>query len=151
MATPDDKKTTHDVTVAPVSASASDTGSTNKEKGAVSDSDNLEEQRQRILAEQAAIRNEPKLTTNLASLWTRSKKTYKPEDIATQPSVFDDPALVKYFGMSTNFLSAHTISPSTSVLLKVYLDYQLMLATSRAEREIREPPPLRSLLPLDLG
>lgn len=63
----------------------------------VSDSENSEEVRQRILEQQAEIRNETRLTTNLSSLWKRDRSKKRLDEIATQPSVFDDPELAKYF------------------------------------------------------
>lgn len=84
------------VTAAPVADDDSKSSGV-REKNRDSDSENSEEVRQRILEQQQAERNEPRLTTNLSSLWTRTKKSYNPDDIATQPSVFDDPELAKYF------------------------------------------------------
>ena len=88
------------LSVATNSGAVGEKGANVAEKGSSSDSENSEGIRQRILDQQAEVRNESRLATNLASLWTRSKNKQKPEDIATQPSVFDDPALAKYFRKS---------------------------------------------------
>lgn len=104
---PDNDKVGAAVTTAPVADDGSKSSGL-QEKNRESDSENSEEVRQRILEQQAAERNEPRLTTNLSSLWTRTKKSYKPEDIATQPSVFDDPEIAKYFRASPHAFSYTT-------------------------------------------
>src|SRR4051794_32852308 len=71
------------------------------------DSPEAEAIRARILEEQTEYRASQKPTTNLSSLWTRKKDTRRPEDIATQPSVFDDPNLAPYFAPSEKYENRH--------------------------------------------
>ena len=81
------------------------------EKPQNSDTENSEEIRQRILAEQV-LGNPKRPETNIASLWRRQRGNHKPEDIATQPSVFDDPELAKYFQPSEKYENRHRFDPS---------------------------------------
>lgn len=96
-------------------ASSKSSSSNEKEKlGKPSpDSPEIEAIRARILEEQAEeYRASQKPTNNLSSLWTRTKDTRRPGDIATQPSVFDDPNLAPYFAPSEKYENRHRFDPS---------------------------------------
>lgn len=48
----------------------------------------------------------------LTSLWQRSKRKIQQNEIATQPSVFDDPALAKFYEPHPKYENLHRFDPS---------------------------------------
>ncbi|KAK4657494.1 hypothetical protein QC762_214230 [Podospora pseudocomata] len=69
--------------------------------------------RQRILDQEAEFRASQKPTTNLASFWSWKKsESRRPEDIATQPSIFDNPELAPYFQPTERYENRHRFDPS---------------------------------------
>ncbi|KAL0935745.1 major facilitator superfamily transporter [Colletotrichum truncatum] len=76
------------------------------------DYETTQEVRQRVFEEQAETRASERLNSNLASLWRRQKNSHKPDDIATQPSVFDDPDLAIYFQPSEKYENRHRFDPN---------------------------------------
>lgn len=74
-----------------------------------------DEIRQRILEEQAERRAASRPSTNLSALWSSSWRRgsgRRPSDIATQPSVFDDPALARYFAPHERYENRHRFDPA---------------------------------------
>lgn len=80
--------------------------------GQTSDTDSAEEVRERVFQQRVAANASSRGDTNLSSLWRRAKERHKPDDIATQPSVFDDPELAKYFQPSDKYENRHRFDPS---------------------------------------
>lgn len=53
-----------------------------------------------------------RLETNLSSLWRRRRHNHNPDDIATQPSVFDDPEYMKHYWPSDKYENRHRFDPA---------------------------------------
>ncbi|KAL1863079.1 hypothetical protein VTK73DRAFT_6459 [Phialemonium thermophilum] len=76
------------------------------------DSKELEETRERILQRQVELtRSEPPAHA-LASFWRRNKEKRRHNEIATQPSVYDDPETARYFQPNPRYENIHRFDPS---------------------------------------
>lgn len=67
--------------------------------------------RARILEEQALQRTEPP-TLPIMTLFRRKKTNENLEQIATQPSVYDDPQVAKYFQPTARYENLHRFDPT---------------------------------------
>lgn len=99
-----EEKTASAVTTTPAEIDSKPTGSGNK----ASDYESGEEGRPR--AEVQPLPTE-RLETNISSLWRR-RQNHKPDDIATQASVFDDPEYLKHYRPNDKYENRHRFDPS---------------------------------------
>lgn len=76
------------------------------------DSKRLEETRERILQRQAELQSSEPPAHAIASFWRRSKEKRRHDEIATQPSVYDDHETAKYFKPSPRYENLHRFDPS---------------------------------------
>ena len=68
--------------------------------------------RERILAQNHGVTASRPPAHPIASFWRRDKEKARHDEIATQPSVFDDPETAKYFPVNPEYENFHRFDPS---------------------------------------
>ena len=76
------------------------------------DSQELEKTRERILQRQAELTRSQPPAHAIASFWRRDKEKRRHDEIATQPSVYDDPETARYFQPNPRYENIHRFDPS---------------------------------------
>ena len=74
--------------------------------------ESVEAIRERILAQQASLESSRPPAHPIASFWRRDKEKARHDEIATQPSVFDDPETAKYFPINPKYENHHRFDAS---------------------------------------
>ena len=99
------------VAVNPASSIESDSEKTDKELSKEPE-ESVEAIRERILAQQASLQSSRPPAHPIASFWRRDKEKARHDEIATQPSVYDDPETAKYFPVNPEYENIHRFDPS---------------------------------------
>ena len=95
------------------SPSESEKGATTNSKAisSTSSEEDVAEVRERILAQQEQLIHSQPPVLPITTLF-RKKESHDLNQIATQPSVFDDPAIAKYFQPHPRYENLHRFDPA---------------------------------------